>query len=66
MKFHVDAPEDSFFTRGAHGRADDAVLLEIYDEQHPEAGRAQTFYSDRKVSVELNELEEGDAARASI
>ena len=55
MKFHVNAPEDSFFSRGAHGHADDAVHLEIFDEQHPEAARAQTFYSDRKVTVELDE-----------
>jgi hypothetical protein len=64
LKFHVDAPEDSFFSRGAHGRADDTVLLEIFDEQLPEKSRPKTFYSDRKVKVELNELEEGDAAGA--
>ncbi len=57
VKFHVDAPEDSFFSRGAHGRADDAILLEIFDEQHPEAARSQTFYSDRKVTVELEEAD---------
>jgi hypothetical protein len=57
VKFQVDAPEDSFFSRGAHGRAEDSVLLEIFDEQHPEAGRSQTFYSDRKVTVELDEAD---------
>jgi hypothetical protein len=59
VKFRVDAPEDSFFFRGAHTGGDDMVLLEIFDEQHPETTRPQRFYSDRKVTVEL---EEADAA----
>ena len=57
VKFRVDAPEDSFFSRGAHGPGDDMVLLEIFDEQHPEAARSLPFYSDRKVTVELEEAD---------
>ncbi len=57
VKFHVDAPEDSFFFRGAHGRADDVVLLEIFDEQRPEAAKKKSFYSDRQVTVGLEEAD---------
>ena len=65
VKFRVDAPEDTFLSRGAHGRADDAVLLEIFDEQHPEAVRPQTFYSDRKVTVELGEADAAGEMKAT-
>jgi hypothetical protein len=57
VAFQVDAPEDSFVTRGARGPGDDAVLLEIFDEQHPETSRAQRFSSDRQVKVELEEAD---------
>ena len=57
VKFRVDAPEDSFFSSGGHARAADVVLLEIFDEQHPETTRPLRFYSDRQVKFELQEAD---------
>ena len=65
VKFRVDAPEDSFIFRGTHSPADDVVHLEIFDEQHPEAVRPQTFYSDRKVTVELGEADAAGEMKAT-
>jgi hypothetical protein len=57
VKFHVDAPEDSFFSNGEHARASDVVQLEIFDEQHPETTRSLRFYTDRQVQIELQEAD---------
>jgi hypothetical protein len=64
VSFQVDAPEDSFFPRGEQGRPDDKVLLEIFDEQRPDASQSDTVYSDRKVTVELEEADKPGEMKA--
>ena len=59
VAFRVDAPDASFFARGRHLPQDDFVRLNLFDERDPDPDNsyAQWFYSDRQITVELEEAD---------